>query len=493
MSKMEILVTNQTAEEIEVDLLVVGVRPDAAYGRSVERLDELTHGAIRRELDARGFDAGAGAQVSLPTYGAIRPRNLLLYGLGRGEPADEGLFRLMAAAAIAGARAIRGRTAAIALDDRPVAGTTPAAIAEGAELAAYRFGRFKSRIDDAELSRLLIVTAGSGADSARQIEGGRRMAAATNLARDLINTPADEATPAFLADTAASIATRDAMECEIHDRAGIERLGMGALLGVAKASSREPRFIVMRYKPSQGSAGHIALVGKGITFDSGGLNLKSAAAMEEQKRDMTGAAIMIAVMGELRWFNPAIEVRAYLPCTENMVGPAAIKPGDVLRSRLGKTIEVMNTDAEGRLVLADAIAYACEAKPGVVIDAGTLTAAVRAALGTKVGAIMGNDPKLIERIREAGRAVGESLWELPLVTEYAEELRGSIADLRNVGASGNAGTIICGLFLKEFVSCPSWAHLDLSGVSFSKQASPLGPAGAVGFGVRTILRYLIGQ
>jgi leucyl aminopeptidase len=248
----------------------------------------------------------------------------------------------------------------------------------------------------------------------------------------------------------------------------------------------------MRYRPPDAGDGHVALVGKGITFDSGGLNLKTAAAMEEQKRDMTGAAVMLA-MSELRWFNPAIEVRAYLPCTENMVGPAAIKPGDVLRSRLGKTIEVLNTDAEGRLILADALAYACEAKPRAVIDAGTLTAAVRTALGTRMAAIMGNDSSLIERVRDAARAAGEPLWEPPLVAEYAEELRSSVADLRNVGTSGNAGTIMCGLFLKEFVSCPSWAHLDLAGVSFAKQALALGPPGAVGFGVRTILRYLLAE
>ena len=305
--------------------------------------------------------------------------------------------------------------------------------------------------------------------------------------------PADEATPEFLANAALDIARRDAIECEIYDRGGIERLAMGAMLGVAKASPREPRFVVMRYTSPGAGDGHIALVGKGITFDSGGLNLKTAAAMEEQKRDMTGAAVMLAVMSELRWFNPAIEVRAYLPCTENMVGPAAIKPGDVLRSRLGKTIEVLNTDAEGRLVLADALAYACEAKPRAVIDAGTLTAAVRTALGTRVAAIMGNDSSLIERVRDAARAAGEPLWELPLVAEYAEELRSSVADLRNVGTSGNAGTILCGLFLKEFVSCPAWAHLDLAGVSFAKQASALGPVGAVGFGVRTILRYLLAE
>ncbi len=488
---MQIQLTDELAADLEVDLLALGVRPEQAYDAPLQRLDALMNGAVKRELELRGFEGRASAQVSLPTYGAIGPRNLLLYGMGP-EPEGES-FRLLAAAAIAGTRAVRGRSAAVAAEGGADADLRLQALAEGAALAAYRFGRFKSSSDEVALDNLVLVSAEANSGPARAIEAGRRMAAATNFARDLINTPADEATPEFLANTALDIARRDALECEVYDRGGIERLRMGAMLGVAKASPREPRFVVMRYRPPGVGGGHIALVGKGITFDSGGLNLKTAVAMEEQKRDMTGAAIMLAVMSELRWFNPAIAVRAYLPCTENMVGPAAIKPGDVLRSRLGKTIEVLNTDAEGRLILADALAYACEAKPRAVIDAGTLTAAVRTALGTRVAAIMGNDPGLIGRVREAARAAGEPLWELPLVAEYAEELHSSVADLRNVGTSGNAGTIMCGLFLKEFVSCPSWAHLDLAGVSFAKQASALGPPGAVGFGVRTILRYLLAE
>jgi leucyl aminopeptidase len=200
---------------------------------------------------------------------------------------------------------------------------------------------------------------------------------------------------------------------------------------------------------------------------------------------------MLGTMSQMAYFRPPIEVRAYLPCTENMIGSNAIKPGDVLRARSGKTIEVLNTDAEGRLVLADALAYACEFKPQSIIDAGTLTAAVRSALGTRVAAILGNSPPLVARLRDAGAAAGEPLWELPLVKDYREELNSNVADLRNVGTSGNAGTIICALFLSEFVTCQSWAHLDLSGVAFTNRAIPLSPPGAVGFGVRTMLRYLL--
>lgn len=475
-------------ERVDADLLVVGVKPGSLDATPLRRFDAAMQGAAAKEIARRGFEARAGTSMVLPTYGAIAARNLMLFGLG-GEP-DSQRFRLLGEAAVNNAQNLRAQT--VAIDAQGLSVHQISALAEGVELSAYRFLRYKgtaNRGSEATL-RMTLVASENTADYTRALEEGRRMAAATNFARDLINTPAEDATPDFLADQASSLAKENGLECEISDRAGIMRLKMGALLGVAKASPREPRFIQLRYRPAQVSNGHVALVGKGITFDSGGLSLKGTAAMEEQKRDMTGAAIMFGVMSQLVYFRPSIEVRAYMPCTENMIGSNAIKPGDVLRSRCGKTIEVLNTDAEGRLVLADALAYACEAHPRCVIDAGTLTAAVRSALGTRVAGIIGNDSGLIQRIRDAGNGAGEALWELPLVKDYSEELHSNVADLRNVGTSGNAGTIICALFLSEFVTCPSWAHLDLSGVAFTNRAIPLSPPGAVGFGVRTLLRYL---
>ncbi len=475
-------------ELTDADLLAIGVKPGALNTGPVQLLDGTFKGEVLKEVTRRGFDGRAGSSIVLPAYGAIAARNLLLFGLGREDDAQK--FRLLGEAAVQTANNLRART--VALTAQGLGGQQIAAIVEGVELSAYRFGQYKGASSSSEVSlRMAMVVPGAGADESRAMEDGRRMAAATNFARDLINTPADDATPGFLADRASVIARENGLSCEIHDRRGIERLKMGALLGVARASPREPRFIELRYHPGRATNGHVALVGKGITFDSGGLSLKGPAAMEEQKRDMTGAAIMLGAMSQLAYFRPPIEVRAYLPCTENMIGSNAIKPGDVLQARSGKTIEVLNTDAEGRLVLADALAFACEFKPQAVIDAGTLTAAVRSALGTRVAAILGNSPALVARMRDAGAAAGEPLWELPLVKDYSEELHSNVADLRNVGTSGNAGTIICALFLSEFVTCPSWAHLDLSGVAFTNRAIPLSPPGAVGFGVRTILRYLL--
>ena len=469
------------------DLLAIGIEPGLSDSDAIKTLDSSLKGEAVKEITRRGFDARCGSQVMIPTYGAIAARNILMFGLGQ-DPQPQTL-RLFGEAVVKKAQEIKART--IVIDAHQASAPFLTAIAEGVELSAYQFLQYKGANGQTNPALTIGVVAGRHPGSARNaLEDGHRMAAATNFARDLINTPAEEATPEFLAGHAQTLARANGLHCEVYDRAGIQRLGLGALLGVAKASPREPRFIELRYKPQAPTDGHVALVGKGITFDSGGLSLKGAAAMEEQKRDMTGAALMMAVMSELAYFRPPIEVRAYLPCTENMVGSRAIKPGDVLRTRCGKTVEVLNTDAEGRLVLADALAYACESGPKWIIDAGTLTAAVRSALGTRVGAVLGNDAALVQRLREAGGAAGEPLWELPLVTDYAEELKSNVADLRNVGTSGNAGTIICALFLSEFVSCRSWAHLDLSGVAFTNRAIPLSPPGAVGFGVRTLLRLL---
>ena len=475
------------AEHAEVDLLALGIKQGMVDCETVKNFDLALKGEAAKEITRRGFNGRVGAEMVLPTYGAIAARNILLFGLGS-EPQAQA-FRLLGEAGLKAAQSVRARN--VAIGAQGLAAQQISAIAEGVELSAYHFTQYRSGDDSADSPLRIAIVGHSGhAEEARAIEEGRRMAAATNFARDLINIPADDATPEFLAEQARTLAGQNGLECEVHDRRGIERLKMGALLGVAKASPREPRFIQLRYHPQAAANGHVALVGKGITFDSGGLSLKGPAAMEEQKRDMTGAALMLGVMSQVAYFAPPIEVRAYLPCTENMIGSNAIKPGDVLRTRSGKTVEVLNTDAEGRLVLADAIAYACEFEPRCVIDAGTLTAAVRAALGTRVAAILGNDPALIGRVRAAGTAAGEPFWELPLVRDYREELKSNVADLRNVGTSGNAGTIICALFLNEFVTSPSWAHLDLSGVAFTNRAIPLSPPGAVGFGVRTLLRYL---
>jgi leucyl aminopeptidase len=277
---------------------------------------------------------------------------------------------------------------------------------------------------------------------------------------------------------------------KIHDRRALKRLRMGAVLGVAAGSKEEPYFIEMVYRPAKTALRRIALVGKGITFDSGGLSLKSADSMKLQKRDMAGGAVVLAVMRALPLLQPRVEVRGYVPVTENMPGGAAMKPGDVLYTHSGKTVEVLNTDAEGRLVLADALSYAASKKPDEIIDFATLTGAVRVALGGRYAAIMGVSASLVSACIAAGADVGERLWELPLVTDYHSDIESRVADLKNVG-EGQAGTIIGGLFLREFVGDVPWAHIDFSSTVMS-DGYACHPAGASGFGVRTALRYLRG-
>jgi leucyl aminopeptidase len=271
----------------------------------------------------------------------------------------------------------------------------------------------------------------------------------------------------------------------------MKRAGMGALLGVAQGSSEPARFIEMIYRPARSKGVRsVAVAGKGITFDSGGLSLKTADGMQTMKRDMAGGAVVLAMMSAVRELGVPVEVRGYVAASENMPSGSAFKPGDVLRAGTGKTIEVRTTDAEGRLVLADALAYASAAKPDVLIDLATLTGAVRTALGTRYAAIMGTDRTLVQSLIDAGKTCGENLWELPLVDEYRQDIVSHVADIKNIG-EGGAGTIIGGLFLREFVGKVPWAHIDFSSTVNTDKPLPCLPRGATGFGVRTLLRYLV--
>jgi leucyl aminopeptidase len=315
------------------------------------------------------------------------------------------------------------------------------------------------------------------------------VARATCYARDLINLPAGIVTPSYLGREARRIAKAQRLRVRILTRPAIRRAGMGALLGVAQGSAQPPCFIELVYQPRAKARRRIALAGKGITFDSGGLSIKSADNMQSQKRDMAGGAAVLAVMSAVRDLGIAAEVRAYVPATENMPSGQAMKPGDVVRAYNGKTIEVLNTDAEGRLVLADALAYAAAAKPDSLIDLATLTAAVRTALGPRYAGIMGTEAELVRGLIAAGRDCGEHLWELPLVAAYRPDLDSTVADIKNIG-DGGAGTIVAGLFLREFTAGVPWAHIDFSSTATTDKAFAAHPRGATGFGVRTLLRYL---
>jgi leucyl aminopeptidase len=507
---MKITLDSRQPSDLKVDVLVLAAGKDWKAGE-VERLDQQLGGRLVTELTQQGFKGTLGAVALFQTHGALPARCVLVVGLGDGDARHGALagraappggssqpstrpWHTLAHATVTRARDLNAASAAIVL---PAAQRTPEALetlSEGVLLGTYVFDRMKSAPQRRTPLLHQVVVAVNRADAAGRaaVARGERTAAATCYARDLINTPAGIVTPTYLADEARRIARQQRLRARILDAAGIKRAGMGALLGVAQGSAQPPRFIELVYKPAGAPRRCVALAGKGITFDSGGLSLKNAEAMASQKRDMAGGAAVLAVMSVVRDLEIPVEVRAYVPSTENMPGGRAIKPGDVVRAYNGTTIEVLNTDAEGRLVLADALAVGAAAAPDVMIDLATLTAAVRTALGTRYAAIMGTDATLIQALISAGNECGENLWELPLVADYRADIESSVADIKNTG-EGSAGTIIGGLFLREFVGTVPWAHIDFSSTVMADKPMAGHPRGATGFGVRTLLRYLRNQ
>jgi len=309
----------------------------------------------------------------------------------------------------------------------------------------------------------------------------------------MVNTPALDATPSYLADQAKTIANDLGLTVKVWSKSELTRGGFGGILGVGAGSVNEPRLIELSYQGAgRGSGPPIAISGKGVTFDSGGLSIKPADAMEWMKADMSGAAAALAAMRAVAQLQLKVDVIAAIPAAENLPGGSAIRPGDVLRHRGGKTSEVLNTDAEGRLILADALAYLSEKKPRVIIDSATLTGAAMVALGIDVWAVMGSDRQLIDDLLAAGEAEGEPGWELPLWTDYRRHIESTVADVKNTGIRWG-GAITAALFLKEFVGDVPWAHLDVAGTAFAEQAGEYWPRGATGSPARTLVRYIENQ
>jgi leucyl aminopeptidase len=497
MAQMKITIDTGAAAASRVDVLAIAVGQPWTGG-VVPHLDRLLHGQLSAELVHHHFTGAEGENVIFQTHGILPARTLLVVGTGEGTA--PGSWYHLAHIVVRRAHELRAETAAVALPE--VAQSTPAVglVAEGAILSAYTFDRLKStKRRPSGLRELILLVARRAARIARAVQRARLVAGAACYARDLVNLPAAIATPAYLADEARRIARAQRLSLRVLDGRAMKRLGMGALLGVAQGSSQVPFFLELSYTPDGATRARrtaaasnprvVALCGKGITFDSGGLSIKPSESMQTQKRDMAGGAAVLAAMSVVRALAVPVAVRAYVPATENMPSGAALKPGDVVRAFNGKTIEVLNTDAEGRLVLADALAYAAAKQPTVLIDLATLTAAVRVALGTRYAAIMGTDPTLVHALIDAGRECGESLWELPLVAAYRGDIDSTVADIKNVG-DGGAGTIIGGLFLREFVGDIPWAHIDFSSTVMTDKPFPCHPRGATGYGVRTVLRYL---
>lgn len=442
--------------------------------------------ALRKELwrlaEAEGLRGEGGECVLVWAARGGRSRRFLIAGAGRREEAGAEAWRRAAAVVCQNARA---RFEEIAVLPGPDARAT----AEGLMLGSYRFTEYR-KAEAARLARASLVFAGPA--QRRAVEKACAEAAvhadAVALVRDLVDRAPSDKTPESIAALAQTFAGKETTVTVIS-KAEADKLGMGSFLGVARAGGSAPVFLHLCYKP-KGARRKVGLVGKGITFDSGGLSLKPPASMETMKCDMAGAAAVLGVFKALPQLKIKAEVHGFCPFTYNLPGPDAVRPGDILRAMNGKTIEVLNTDAEGRLVLADALVYACRQKLDAIIDLATLTGAAVVALGSKISGAMTNNRALLAAVQAAARRAGETLCELPLHREYRDHLKSSFADLKNIGKPGEAGTIIGGLFLAEFVDETPWLHLDIAGTSWTDADTPLCPRGGTGAMVPTLLEYL---
>jgi leucyl aminopeptidase len=478
--------------------LVVGVFADRWNDQTLQELDRLLNGRLQEARRSLEFTGKANESLLLHPGPDAPFRRLLLIGLGPRR--DAGLEQLRQTAGVAAGyfreKALAGLACTLPLLEIPrtTLAERVAAVAEGLLLASYRFDRYRTE-DRADRPRgpraaTLFIARRSERDGAESaLAMAMVIADAVGLARDLVNTPGNVKSPAWLAEQAAAAATAAGLRCTVLERAELEAEGCRALLGVAQGSVREPRLIVLEYRGGEADAAPVALVGKGVVFDAGGISLKPAEKMDEMKMDMAGgAAVLGACLAAARLKLP-LNLVGIIPAVENLPSGSAIRPGDILTSLSGQTIEILNTDAEGRLILADALTYVRRFQPRLVVDVATLTGACIIALGQHASAVLGSDPALVQALRAAGEQTGERLWELPLWADYDQQIKSDVADVKNTGGRP-AGTITAAAFLQRFTKGLKWAHLDIAGTAWIEQPRPCHPKGASGVGVRLLTAFL---
>lgn len=494
---MEFAVSLDSPETVACDALGVGIFADGgALDGPAARVDKALGGLLSAVLAEEKFDARPGHTLVVHTHGRIPAKRVIAAGLGPRASATVEQLRQAAAAVVrqaAEAHSAHVALPAVTLGAYPVDVITRARV-EGAVLGAYRFVRYK-REEGGRVSRVTLLAA----DAAQQravddgLARGRLVADATAFARDLVNEPPNQLPPERLAEIATDAARRVGVHCTVLDVAAMQALGMGAILAIGAGSDQPPRMIVLEYAPPKAKKA-VALVGKGVCYDSGGINLKTQD-LESMKSDMAGGAAVIAAMQSLPALRPPVRVLGVVAAVENMPGGRSVKPGDIVRAMNGKTIEINNTDAEGRVILADALAYTAQQQPDEIIDLATLTGSAMVALGYLAAAVMSNDQALVQRLLDAAQQAGERMWQLPLYEEFLEDMRSPIADLRNSG-SRYGGAQKGAIFLREFVDGRPWAHIDIAPTAFLEKdegTGPYLPKGATGYGVRTLLTYLSGS
>lgn len=491
---MNSTLTPQPFAEIETPLLAVAVATGTSLPAALGPLDKASGGALARALASGDFKGKR--DETLLAYGGGKARRVMFVGMGKPGDVTVNAVRRAAAVAAKRARALGTGRFAFGVAAEARNGLKGDAIAqaavEGAAHGGWAFVELKRPNDDLR-GPIAGVDVVVEAAEARAAEVGRvrgeAVAAGHLFARGLQMQPGNVCTPTYLAEQAQALARTHGLAVAVLGPAELRAEGMGALLAVAQGSAQEPRFIALEYRGA-GDAAPVVLVGKGITFDSGGISIKPAASMEEMKYDMSGAAAVLGTFETLGRLRPKLNVVGLVPSTENLPSGTAVKPGDVIKSHFGKTIEIVNTDAEGRLILCDALSYARRYKPAAVLDAATLTGAVVIALGNQASAVMGNDEALAAEVREAGERAGERCWPLPLWDEYRDLVKSDIGDVKNSGGRG-AGSIAGGWFLREFVEGYPWVHLDIAGTAYTDSEAPHQAKGPTAFGVRLFSEFLL--
>jgi len=494
---MKITAERSTLRQTKTDAVAVFVLEDRKlFQQQIANLRKTTKIRVDQAVDLEEFKGKDSEILFVHTEKKISAPRLLIVGLGEAKNLTLEKFRRGAASAAKRARSLKAKHLAFQLPDMPNGFSEPAedvsqAIVEGAVLSLYKFDKYLTEKKDKEGKVAAIAVFDPNETNVKRIKKGtnaaRIICEAAYLARDLENAPGNEIYPETLAAAAKKSAEQYGFTATVWNKKKIEEEGFGGLVGVNAGSVRPPVFVILEYKGSD--AAPVVLVGKGITFDTGGISIKPSANMAEMKMDMSGAAAVIGTVEAAARLRLPVHLVGLIPSTENMPSGSATRPGDIIKHYGGKTSEVDNTDAEGRLVLADALAYAAKYKPAAVIDLATLTGACVVALGHHATGMMGNDSRLMDELKTAGERSYERVWELPLFEEYEKQIKSDVADVKNVGGRW-AGAITAALFLKKFIGNYKWVHLDIAGTAILEEDLPYAPKGGSGVGVRLLIEFL---
>jgi leucyl aminopeptidase len=494
---MQITLETKPFATLETDALVSYVfeNTDPVQGRIAE-LDQFTDGLLRK-LATSGELTGKTLEMTLVhAPRGLKAARLLLVGAGKRDKFDTAVLRKVAGAALRYLKSRGVKQFAFVLRENESVEAAAQAVAEGALTANFESDKYKTDKKDAKSVDSIILTGFPEQDRAaaeRGLARGRVIAESQNFARDLINEPSNKLTPMTLAEKAEAMAKEAGLTVEILDEKRIADLKMGALLSVAQGSVEPPRMMVVTYTPSNPKPGApvIGLIGKAVTFDTGGISIKPSDGMEKMKYDMAGGATMLGVMRALAALKPNVKVICVVPSTENMPGGRAQKPGDIQTAMSGKTIEVLNTDAEGRLILADGIHYAKQLGATHLIDAATLTGAIVVALANVNVGVFGSDQPFTDKFLASAKAAGEKMWQMPLDDEYREFIKGTVADIQNIGSGKGGGAITGAMFIKEFTGDSPWIHLDIAGTAWNDDAKPWLAKGPTGVALRTLINLVM--